>query len=59
MAKKSGGGKEMRIGRSAITGRFTDVKRAQSSPKTHIVETIKLKKASRHPGPRPPRGRSK
>jgi hypothetical protein len=30
-----------KIGRSAITGRFTTVKTAVSRPSTHVVETIK------------------
>jgi hypothetical protein len=30
-----------RIGRSAVTGRFTTVKTAQGKPSTHTVETIK------------------
>jgi hypothetical protein len=33
-----------RIGRSAITGRFTTVKTAQTKPTTHVVETIKTGK---------------
>jgi hypothetical protein len=32
-----------KIGRSAITGRFTTVKTAKGSPRTHVVETIKKK----------------
>lgn len=32
-----------RIGRSAVTGRFTSVKTAKSKPRTHVVETIKKK----------------
>jgi len=39
MAKSSGS----KIGRSAETGKFTTVKKAQQNPKTHIVETIKKK----------------
>jgi hypothetical protein len=30
-----------KIGRSAITGRYTTVKTAQSKPATHVVETVK------------------
>ena len=30
-----------KIGRSAITGRYTTVKTAVSKPNTHIVETVK------------------
>ena len=30
-----------KIGRNASTGQFTSVKKAQSQPKTHVVETIK------------------
>jgi hypothetical protein len=33
-----------RIGRSAVTGRFTTVKTAQGKPSTHVVETIKKPK---------------
>jgi hypothetical protein len=33
-----------RIGRSAVTGRFTTVKQATSKPTTHVVETIKKPK---------------
>ena len=33
-----------KIGRSAITGRFTTVKKAQQASKTHVVETIKKSK---------------
>lgn len=32
-----------KIGRSAITGRFTTVKTATGKPNTHVVETIKRK----------------
>lgn len=38
MSKKAGGGK---IGRSAETGRFTTVKKAESNPRTHVVERTK------------------
>jgi hypothetical protein len=31
----------MKIGRSAITGKFATVSKAKSSPRTHVVETIK------------------
>jgi len=34
-------GKGWKIGRSAKSGRFTTVERAQSRPSTHVVETIK------------------
>ncbi|MET3359230.1 hypothetical protein AB7M15_006363 [Bradyrhizobium ottawaense] len=33
-----------RIGRSAVTGRFTTVKTAKGKPNTHVVETIKTGK---------------
>jgi hypothetical protein len=33
-----------KIGRSAITGRFTTVKKAQQASKTHVVTTIKKPK---------------
>lgn len=33
-----------RIGRSAVTGRFTTVKTAVSKPNTHVVETVKKPK---------------
>ncbi len=36
MAKKS-----FKVGRSAITGKFTTVKKARKASKTHVVETIK------------------
>lgn len=32
-----------KIGRSAVTGRFTTVKAATNKPRTHVVETIKRK----------------
>jgi len=38
MAKKS-----FEVGRSAKTGRFTTVKKAQTKKSTHVVETIKRK----------------
>ena len=38
MAKKS-----FKVGRSARTGRFTTVKKAQTKKSTHVVETIKRK----------------
>ncbi|KIN62569.1 hypothetical protein Z946_1429 [Sulfitobacter noctilucicola] len=38
MAKKS-----FKVGRSAKTGRFTTVKKAQKKKSTHVVETIKRK----------------
>lgn len=34
MAKKS------KIGRSAITGRFTSVEKAEKNPNTHVVEKM-------------------
>lgn len=34
-----------KIGRSAVTGRFTPVAKAQRMRKTHVVETIKKPKA--------------
>jgi len=33
--------KTVKIGRSAVTGRFTTVKTAVNKPRTHVVETIK------------------
>lgn len=36
--------KTRKIGRSAETGRFTTVKKAQRLAKTHVVETVKVKK---------------
>lgn len=38
MAKKS-----FKVGRSARTGRFATVKKAQTKKSTHVVETIKRK----------------
>lgn len=35
--------KSTKIGRSAVTGRFTKVSTAKAKPSTHIVETIKKK----------------
>jgi hypothetical protein len=35
--------KSHKIGRSAVTGRFTTVKKAEGKPRTHVVETIKGK----------------
>lgn len=34
---------KFKIGRSAISGRFESVAKAQSKPKTSVVETIKKK----------------
>lgn len=34
---------KIRIGRSAVNGRFTTVKTAVNKPRTHVVETIKRK----------------
>ena len=36
--------KKIKVGRSAITGRFTTVKKAKRYSNTHVVETIKKKK---------------
>lgn len=36
--------KTVKIGRSAITGKFMSVKDARRRPKTTVVETIKKKK---------------
>lgn len=36
--------KTRKIGRSAITGRFKPVKKAQQEKDTSVVETIKVKK---------------
>jgi hypothetical protein len=33
--------KGTRIGRSAVTGKFTTVKTAENKPNTHVVETVK------------------
>jgi len=33
--------KSTKIGRSAVSGRFTSVKTAKNKPRTHVVETIK------------------
>ncbi len=33
-----------KVGRSAVTGQFTTIKKAQQQPKTHVVETIKTPK---------------
>jgi len=33
--------KATKIGRSAVTGRFTKVSTAKAKPRTHVVETIK------------------
>jgi hypothetical protein len=33
--------KTTKIGRSAVSGRFTTVKTATNKPSTHVVETIK------------------
>lgn len=41
MSKKTN---SYKIGRSAKTGKFVPVKKAQRYPSTHIVETIKKKK---------------
>jgi len=38
---KGKGGSTTKIGRSAITGRFTPIKTAKAKPSTHVVETIK------------------
>lgn len=37
-------GKSRKIGRSAKTGRYTTVKKAERYKNTHVVETIKPKK---------------
>lgn len=34
-----------KVGRSAITGRFTTVATAKRKPNTHVVETVKKPKA--------------
>ena len=34
---------KIKIGRSAVTGKFTTVKTATNNPRTHVVETIKRK----------------
>jgi len=33
-----------KVGRSAITGRFTTVATARNKPRTHVVETVKKPK---------------
>ncbi|SNY38746.1 hypothetical protein SAMN06297129_0479 [Pseudooceanicola antarcticus] len=33
-----------KIGRSAVTGRFTPVSTARNKPSTHVVETVKKPK---------------
>jgi hypothetical protein len=38
---KSKGSSTSKIGRSAVSGKFTTVKAAQNKPRTHIVETVK------------------
>jgi len=38
MGKKA---KTFKVGRSAVTGRFTTVKRAEKAKRTHVVERIK------------------
>ncbi len=35
--------KSTKIGRSAVTGRFTKVSTAKAKPRTHTVETVKKK----------------
>lgn len=34
------GNVKFKIGRSAVTGQFTTVQKAQRQPKTHVVETV-------------------
>lgn len=34
---------KIKIGRSAVTGKFVSVKTAMNEPRTHVVETIKRK----------------
>lgn len=36
--------RKFKVGRSAVNGRFTTVKKAKRYWKTHVVETIKKKK---------------
>lgn len=33
--------KSTKVGRSAVTGRFTKVSTAKAKPRTHTVETVK------------------
>ncbi len=33
--------KTVKVGRSAVSGRFTKVSTAKAKPRTHVVETIK------------------
>ena len=39
--------KKFRVGRSAVTGRFTTVKKARKYSRTHVVETIKVPRRRR------------
>ncbi|MGI3164217.1 hypothetical protein [Pseudooceanicola sp. 200-1SW] len=36
-----------KVGRSAVTGRFTSVSTARNKPKTHVVETVKKPKSGK------------
>jgi hypothetical protein len=44
MPSKKTGSTTTKVGRNAGTGKFTTVKTAKSHPKTHVVETIPVKK---------------
>lgn len=39
--------RKFKIGRSAVSGRFTTVERARRYSRTHIVETIKVRRRRR------------
>lgn len=44
MPSKKTGSTTTKVGRNAGSGRFTTVKKAKDHPKTHVVETIPVKK---------------
>lgn len=39
--------KTRKIGRSAVSGKFTSVKKAKAKPRVHVVETIKVGKVKK------------
>ena len=39
--------RKFKVGRSAVTGRFTTVKKARRYKNTHVVETIRVPKRGR------------
>jgi hypothetical protein len=47
----------MKIGRSAKTGKFETVEKAQRHTSTHVVETIKRPTQPARPAPSGPKGR--